>query len=127
MPDIAHIFGDDLTFGPTGDLLPVDGPQRGVERVLRRLCTNQKAYIWNLTYGAGLPRRVGDTLSVPVIQAIVRSQILLEPAVAPDPAPQITVKPFLNGASVHIVYMSTETGQQETLAFDVDNNGDARP
>lgn len=123
MADLNHMIGNDLALSPSGDLSSVDGPTRGLQRVLRRLCTNGGAYIWHLTYGAGLPRRVGDKLDTSLLTAVVRSQILLEPAVARDPRPQVTVQPFLNGASVEIVYVNSETGSQETLAFDVSDDG----
>ncbi|WP_293857186.1 hypothetical protein [uncultured Alsobacter sp.] len=119
MPDIDHLFGSDLTASGSGGLLAVDGSQRGLERVLRRLLTNPGDYIWHPEYGAGLPRWVGETLDVEALTSLIRSQIFLEAAVARTPEPVITVSPILNGVVVRIVYSDAETGKQLTLSFDV--------
>src|SRR5271155_3821108 len=91
MPDISHTWGSDLVLSPTGDLASVVNPALGLQRVLRRLLTNPGDYIWNLTYGAGLPAMVGQIVNVPAIQGLITSQMLREAAVAQSPLPQVTV------------------------------------
>ncbi|MGX7707970.1 hypothetical protein [Methylobacterium sp. Gmos1] len=119
MPDLSLMIGSGLAVGPTGDLALVDGPERGVQRVLRRLITVASTYLQHLDYGAGLPRRVGDLADVDTLAALIRSQIFLEAAVARTPDPLITVTPVLNGVHVRIVYADAATGRQQTLSFEV--------
>lgn len=119
MADLWNYNGSDLAAGATGDILTVDGVERGQQRVLRRLLTNPGDYIWHPEYGAGLPARVGDTIDVDEITALIRSQIMLEAAVAKEPEPVVTVAPILNGMFVRIQYADAVTGQQVALAFDV--------
>jgi hypothetical protein len=91
MPDIQHTFGNDLTVSATGDIALSDTTQLGQERVLRRLLTAPKAYVWHLNYGAGLPRFVGLPANKPRIAAVARAQMYREAAVARAPAPAIAV------------------------------------
>lgn len=119
MPDLNLPLGGRLSVSPTGDLALVDGPARGVQRVLRRLITVAGTYIQQLPYGAGLPRRVGDLLDVDELGGLIRSQVFLEEAVARMPEPAISVAPILNGVHVRIVYTDAPTGRQQTLSFEV--------
>lgn len=123
MSDIAHQWGSDLEFGPTGDLAVVAGSALGQQRVLRRLLTNNLDYIWQPTYGAGLAGFVGQPINTSQIQAIIRSQIFKESAVAQSPEPTIDVSPCSGTASdhvdVYILYVGAETGQTEILTFSV--------
>jgi hypothetical protein len=119
MPDLAHLWGEDLQVSATGDILVVDGDDLTTQRILRRLMTAQGGYIWNLTYGGGVPGRIGDTLDIPLITSVVTSQMALEATVARTPPPVITVQSILNGVSVTILFYSAKTGQQSTLAFSI--------
>lgn len=119
MADLSLTVGGDLGVGPTGDLALVDGPTRGLQRVLRRLITVASTYLFHLDYGAGLPARVGDLALVDGLTALIRAQIFLEAAVAADPAPTITVSPILNGVFVAITYTDAATGLAQTLSFEV--------
>lgn len=126
MPDLNQNWGADLTTGPTGDIALSDGSALGVQRVLRRLFTNSANgtqavadYIWHLTYGAGLPARVGSVADAAQIKSIIRSQILMESAVAKSPTPIITVTPIANGVAVDVTYWDGVTGQALSLSFDV--------
>jgi len=132
LPDINHLWGQDIVAGPTGDLGVVDGTQLGIQRVLRRLLTrgqtsaqvNQPAmvgeYIFHPTYGAGLPQRIGGAFDLPLIRSVIRSQILKEAVVAKQPPPVITLTPSgLNSLPVLIQYKDAVTGQQKQLSFDV--------
>ncbi|GEP00626.1 phage tail protein [Methylobacterium haplocladii] len=119
MPDLSLMIGSDLSVGPTGDLLLVDGTQRGVQRVLRRLLTVAGTYIQNLGYGAGVQLRVGGLIDADELSALIRSQIFREASVARDPDPVIVVTPILNGVHVRIIYADAATGRQQTLSFEV--------
>ncbi len=117
MADLFHRVDSDLSPSPIGDLQSVDGVTRGQQRILRRLLTSPGAYIWHPDYGAGLPALVGQTLDADTITAVIRNQLALEAAVAPQPAPVITVSPIANGVFVTIVYVDADSQTQATLAF----------
>ncbi len=132
MPDLNHLWGQDIAVSPSGDLAVVDGTQLGIERVVRRLMTrgvtsaavNQPAtvgeYIFHPTYGAGLPQRIGGAFDLTLITSVIRSQILKEAAVAKSPAPVIKFTPSgISGLTVSIQYADAVTGQQNQLSFDV--------
>ena len=118
MPDAQHWFGEDLSVSPTGDIALVDGIDLGNERIVRRLMTNLGAYIWHIDYGASVPKRVGDTLDLTLIESVIRSQIYLEDAVSKDHDIGIKVEPILNGVFVEIQYVDALSGQQASLQFD---------
>ncbi|MFG1388799.1 hypothetical protein [Xanthobacter versatilis] len=120
MPDLYHMWGEDLTASPTGDLAVVDGLDRTTQRIIRRLMTAVKGYIWHLDYGAGVPQRVGDVLDQYEIESIITSQIFLEESVARSPVPQITAQPITNGIAVSIDYWSAIDGEQKSLSFNVE-------
>ncbi len=121
MPDISHQWGADLLIGPTGDLATASGVELGQQRVLRRLLTNVNDYIWQLTYGAGLARFIGQPGSAVRIRALIRSQIFKETAVARTPEPIIDVRIAPGNAPgtvyVHIRYVDAPTGQTQALSF----------
>lgn len=120
MPDLSHVFGNDLTVSATGDLALSDGTELGQQRVLRRLLTAPKAYIWHLTYGAGLPRFVGQIANKLRIAAIARTQMYMEDVVARTPAPAINVDVQPTGVvTLGIQYVDTETNAPATINFDL--------
>jgi phage baseplate assembly protein W len=123
MTDIAHQWGSDLVTSPTGDLATVSGPVLGQQRVLRRLLTNPGDYIWQLDYGAGLARFIGQPVNILQISAVVRSQIFKEAAVARQPEPVIDVQTSPGGAAdtvyVYIRYVDAESSQTQVLSFSV--------
>ena len=119
MPDIHHWYGDDLALSPSGDLAVVDGIDLGNQRIVRRLMTAVGGYLWHLDYGAGIPQRIGDTLDLAAIEALVASQIFLEASVSRTPPPKITVQPILGGVFVSITYTLARTQLQTSIEFDV--------
>lgn len=122
--DIAHYFGGDLAPGITGDLAPASGTLRGQQRVLRRLLTNPGDYVFQPSYGAGLPQWIGRLLDVGKVSALIRSQILLEDSVAKLPPPVITVTQTptdLTGLAVRIAYNDAATNAPVVLSFNVSN------
>lgn len=120
--DINHFWGGDLLPGLTGDLQPVNGTTRGQQRILRRLLTNPGDYVFQPTYGAGLPQWVGRLLDAGKITALIRSQIMLEDSVAKTPPPQISVQQTptdLTGLAVTIAYNDAATNAPTVLSFNV--------
>lgn len=120
MADVAHDFGSDLTAGPTGDLAVVTGTLEGQQRVLRRLMTNPGAYIWQLPYGAGLARFLGQPTSAARIASVTRGQMFQEAAVTRDPAPSIEVLTQTNGVVTEsIQYIDADTGDPVPLTVPI--------
>ena len=120
MPELAHFWGSDLAVGPSGDLALVGGTAEGQQRVVRRLLTNGGDYIWQLGFGAGLARFIGQPGGAQAIQATIRGQIFKEAAVARTPEPVVTVDFSDDGeASVTIRYVDATSGQTEVLNFSV--------
>lgn len=115
--DVNHQWGGDLSWSPAGDLATVDGSSRARQRILRRLLTGPADYIFELSYGAGVPRYVGDVADENQIAATVRSQIMQETVVGRDPLPQITSQSFDGGLAISISYLNAETGVQDLLSF----------
>ena len=116
MADINHVVGSDLSVGRTGDLAVVDQNVWTQQRVLRRLLTNPGGYIWQLTYGAGLPGMIGKTVSAQQIAAIIRRQIGLEAAVSQQPEPRVVLQSGAVGnVFATITYQDAQTGASQTL------------
>jgi hypothetical protein len=119
MADTGHYFGGDLQLSATGDLLAVESILESNQRVLRRLLTNAGDYIWQLAYGAGLPKRIGSTINISETNSLVASQMFLEQSVVQNPAPQIATTPIANGLEIDITYVEQDSGAPQTLSFDV--------
>jgi len=119
MADAALIWQNDLSFSPTSDVLLTTGSEEGRERVIRRLLTNPGDYLGHPDYGAGLPAMVGTLATPAQIEAVVRSQLLQEVAVAADPPPQVSIGTILNGISVIVSYNDAQTGEPVLVGFDV--------
>jgi len=119
MADLAHWFGEDINVSPGGDIAPVDGADRGRQRILRRLLTNQNDYYWHAPYGAGVGARIGELRDTVAIQAAINSQIMQEASVGRNPLPIVTVAPIDEGVNVTIKYQDVETGTQSVLQFDI--------
>lgn len=124
LADLWHYFGGDLAVTPGGDLQTVTGTLRGQQRVLRRLLTNPGGYIFEPTYGAGLPAYIGLPLDVPKLTALIRSQLALEDSVAQLPAPIVSVTPNAadpSGFAVSLQYNDADSGAPVILSFPVSN------
>jgi phage baseplate assembly protein W len=118
MPDLALLFGGDLSIGPTGDLQLADATSLTQQRVLRRLLTNNGDYIWQLSYGAGLAQYVGQPGAPAVIAGIVRTQILQEANVANRPAPSVNAAASVDGSvDLTLRYADAQTGGADILSF----------
>jgi hypothetical protein len=120
--DLQHQFGSDLAVGPTGDLAMANGPVLGQQRVMRRLLTNPGDYIWQVGYGAGLARFVGQPADVLHIRAVIRSQIFKERTVARTPEPVIEVtSDGARSVSVQLSYAESGTDAAQLLSFTLGN------
>ena len=120
MADVAHVMGQDLQLSATGDLALVDADAETQQRVLHRLLTSAGTYIWQLSYGAGLPTLVGSVASRQQITAIIRAQMAYESSVAPSPEPQITLEGgVIDEITATIIYTDDETRQVQTLTLPI--------
>ncbi len=118
MPDLALQFGGDLTVGPTGDLLLADGAALTQQRILRRLLTNPGDYIWQLRYGAGFGRFVGQPGAPGAINGVARTQLRLERSVATSPPPVCSTLISDDGTvTLSLNYADATTGQNSILSF----------
>jgi hypothetical protein len=120
LADLFHYWGNDLQEGPTGDLAPALRADRTSQRIIRRLLTNPGGgdYPWEPSYGAGLPAKIGMNLDLGHLTALVIGQIALEPTVARNPAPQVTLTPFNGGVSIAVVYFD-QAGAGTPLSFNL--------
>ena len=119
MSELNHYFGGDISVNNTGDLLSISGTTRSQQRLLRRLLTNPGAYIFHSDYGAGLPAKVGDTLDIPKLRALIRGQVQLEDSIAKTPEAVISLSAIANGVTVNIKYTDVVTSNVATLSFNV--------
>jgi hypothetical protein len=120
--DIYQNFGEDLSFSAINDLRIVSESERSKQRVLRRLLTSIRGYIWHPEYGAGLPAFVGTSRSSDrsdQIKSLILSQIFLEPSVALTPEPKIIFQTIQDGIFVQINYTESTTKQPIVLNFDI--------
>jgi len=117
--DVNHWVGGDIMVSPTGDLGLASADLRTQQRIVRRLVTNPGDYIFHTDYGAGLPQKIGETLDVPALRGLIRSQILQEAGVVQDPEPQVDVAAITGGVSVRILYSSAVTREPVSLQFNV--------
>jgi hypothetical protein len=111
--DIGHQWGADLEVSPTGDLATIGGASEATQRIIRRLLTNPSDYIWNLGFGKTTPGAQ--------IEAIARSQMMREPAVAKSPPPEIEL-PKSTGRdtgtlALSIRYVDATSGQQNSVTI----------
>ena len=118
MGDLAHFWGSDLAWSPTGDVAVVDSPSETQQRVLRRLLTVPGDYLWSLKYGAGLASFVGQPGAASAIVSAIRTQVLQEANVASTPAPVIDLIPDQAGdLYIQVTYADATLGTSQTIAF----------
>lgn len=131
MNDLLHFWGNDLSVCATGDLSVASQTVTGEQRVLRRLLTNPEMVddsgstqasgdcTFHPTYGAGLPRVVGNPVDVAGTTAVIVSQLGQEQAVASSPAPVIALNSFRDGMNAFIQYNDANSKLPVILDFDV--------
>jgi hypothetical protein len=120
LADLYQYWGNDLVLGPTGDIAPAFRSDRTSQRILRRLLTNPGGgdYPWQPGYGAGLLTKIGQNLDLGHMRALIVGQIALEPTVARNPPPQVTMTPFRGGVSISVLYYD-QTGSGIPLSFNL--------
>lgn len=120
MTDLAHIVGSDLQLSPSGDLAIISGDDQTQQRLLHRLLTSAGTYIWQLSYGAGLPSLIGSVASQQQITAIIRAQMRLEAAVLAIPEPSVVLTSGQIGeVSATISYTDAVSGNEQILALSI--------
>lgn len=82
MADLSLDWGGDLELSATGGVELVSGSLLTRQRLIRRLLTVPGDYIWEPTYGAGLPSYIGRPMDLAAMSAVVRDQALLEETVS---------------------------------------------
>ncbi|MBN3757233.1 phage tail protein [Paraburkholderia sp. Tr-20389] len=129
--DCDHYYGQDLNVSPSGDIALANQSKTGTQRVYRRLLTNPSLsdtagnpiaspdYTWHPNYGAGIPRKVGSPGNVPATRALIKGQMLIESAVARQPAPQIVLTQVNNAVSASIKYTDANTATTQFVSFDL--------
>lgn len=120
MADLSLPWGGDFSPSATGGLVLVDGDALGQQRIIRRLLSAVRSYIFHLDYGAGIPQRIGNPERVNLVAGIVRSQIGLEQSVDPRYPPTISVTEStvdLGLFTISITY-TAKSGKQVSLTFD---------
>ena len=120
MPDVFLEWNSDFVVSATGGLQLASGDDFARQRIIRRLLTAVRGYLWHQDYGAGLPQKIGSPASVISLKALVRSQIALESSVAPTPAPIINVTEDPNTLGLYTIsinYTDAASGEPVTLSF----------
>lgn len=129
--DINHNWGADVIVGPGGDLSLSDGDTELLQRILRRLMTNDSVpgattvetvtgdYPYHQTYGGGIPRRIGQNVNIAEIQSQILAQMLQEQSVSQSTPPQVTVVPFRGGVQCHLKFISAISQTPQILEFTV--------
>ena len=120
MADPAHVMGEDLQLASTGDLAVVTADQETQQRVLHRLLTGAATYIWQPSYGAGLPGLIGTVASQQQIAAIIKAQMVLEAAVSATPEPRIVLSVGSPGVVLAAInYTDAVSGNSQTLTLPI--------
>ncbi len=120
MADLSLEWGGDLSLSPTGDLVMSESDNLTRQRILRRLLTSVRGYVWHQDYGAGLPQRIGLVAQARSIRALCLSQINLEASVAKLPIPVIKVSAASNGFFlIAIFFTNALTGVAASMTLEV--------
>lgn len=118
--DLSHDIGGDLLLDAGSGLAMVGADDWVRQRILRRLLTNPGDYIWDVGYGGGLRREIGDVVVGGRISASIRRQLQLETAIAASPAPQVSVNdPGTGTIDTTITYASAADGRMSRVAVTV--------
>lgn len=121
MADISLNWNSDFQPSATGDLLLCSGVVQTEQRIIRRLLTAVRGYLWHPSYGAGLPQRIGRPAQISVITGIIKSQLMLESSIDPAQPTSVVVTTPANAVGLYVVQISftARSGTQVSLSFDV--------
>ncbi|WP_234448224.1 hypothetical protein [Komagataeibacter oboediens] len=118
MSALSHTMGGDLDLSATGGIAVVTGAEQTRQALLRRLCTNAAAYIWQPDYGAGLPARVGTVMDEAGIRALVLEQAQGEAGIDPSQPVTVTItNPRVGAYLLAISYTDATTGTVQELTL----------
>ncbi|WP_025885229.1 hypothetical protein [Asaia prunellae] len=116
MTVLFHYFGEDLQLDQDGALRIVEGKLATQQNILRRLCTNPKAYLWHGDYGAGLPARIGTPIREAETRGLIVSQLSLEATINHDQPVTVTLTP-LAVSTYRCTIAYTERGEEGRQIF----------
>lgn len=122
MADLLLDWNTDLSLTPSGDLALVDGDDFVRQRIIRRLFTAAQGYVFHLDYGAGMLQKIGGLFTPQQIEAVVRSQLILEDSVAKSPPARISVawdKTAPGTQIILITYTDAPSGRQISLTISI--------
>lgn len=118
MSALSHTMGGDLDLSGTGSVAVVTSADQTRQALLRRLCTNADAYIWQPDYGAGLPARVGSVMDEAGVRALVLEQIQQERGVDQTQTITVTISnPRVGAYLLAIAYTDADTGTLQELTL----------
>lgn len=118
MSALSHTMGGDLDMSGTGGVAVVTGAEQTRQALLRRLCTNAGAYIWQPDYGAELPARVGTVMDEAGIRALVLQQMQAEAGVDQTQPVTVTItSPETGACLLAIAYTDATTGTVQELTL----------
>ncbi len=109
----SHLFGSDLAIDSNGRLVLASGADYTRQKVIRRLLSNPLSYLWQSTYGGGLPAQIGGTVRADQMQGIVADQMALEPGV--DQTQPITVDVISDQFGTDVISITYVDAQDGTL------------
>lgn len=116
MTAISHYCGGDLILNASGGLTAVSGAEETRQAIMRRLCTNPGDYIWQPSYGAGLPAKVGSPANIAEIRGLVAEQMAQEAAVDQTQPISVTMdNPSIGVYICNIQYVDLATQTVQAL------------
>lgn len=118
MSALSHTMGGDLDLSGAGGLAAVTGADQTRQAILRRLCTNSGAYIWQPDYGAGLPGRVGSVMDESAVRSLVLEQMNDEAGVDQSQPINVTItNPKVGAYLLAISYTDAASGTVQELTL----------
>jgi hypothetical protein len=84
-------WGGDLNVGPGGDIGVALLESSIQQRIIRRLLTNQRDYVWHTEYGAGLGSYVGKPYSSAAIEGMILNQLRDEEYISGASSPTVNI------------------------------------
>jgi phage baseplate assembly protein W len=118
LSDFNTPWGGDLSLSATGGLELISGANLTSQRLIRRLMTNPGDYIFEPSYGAGLPSYVGRPIQAKTIAGIAKAQAAMEATV--ESVTSVTVFAItVNSFGLTIIYIPRSGGGPQILSYTV--------
>lgn len=121
MADLHHTWGNDILLGANGDLAVATGSEESRQRVLRRLLSAPGDLLFHYSYGAGLPKKVGETTKAANLEPTVRRQMGYEAAVSQSPPPTVKIIQNYTATTINITYRDAETAAPVGIGFTIES------